>query len=258
MTEIITNPFYRDFMTLCSEAQTNIKLCAPYVKTDVISDVLKIARVGISVDMITKVNLRDYHSNASDLESVRQALVYGGQVYNCSNLHAKVYIFDARKCVITSANLTKSGLNRNAECGIVTENADIVASALEFYTGIIMREDVGKIDERIVGNIADLLQHLPPVKPITYPCLDIAVAPDDNLLAITNRLTGWKRDVFLSIGQFGESFSSAEVGVMAQQLHVKYPRNNNREAKIRQILQQLRDLGLVEFSSPGVYKKLWI
>ncbi|MFA6309249.1 MAG: hypothetical protein WC677_05850 [Clostridia bacterium] len=32
---------------------------------------------------------------------------------------------------------------------------------------------------------------------------------------------------------------------------------NNIEAKIRQQLQLLRDLGLVKFEGNGVYKKLW-
>ncbi|WP_242971631.1 hypothetical protein [Acetivibrio saccincola] len=27
---------------------------------------------------------------------------------------------------------------------------------------------------------------------------------------------------------------------------------------MRQILQQLRDIGLIEFTSPGIYKRLWV
>ena len=57
---------------------------------------------------------------------------------------------------------------------------------------------------------------------------------------------------------FKETFTSAEVAVMADRIKSEYPDNHNREAKIRQVLQQLRDLGLIEFTSPGVYKKLWI
>ena len=39
------------------------------------------------------------------------------------------------------------------------------------------------------------------------------------------------------------------------QLKARHPRNNNVEAKIRQQLQFLRDKGLIEFISPGVYRK---
>ena len=83
-------------------------------------------------------------------------------------------------------------------------------------------------------------------------------ASDSNLLAITDNLSEWKRDVFLTLGQFDDEFTTSEITIIAEQLRTHYPRNNNREAKVRQILQQLRDLGLVEFVRPGVYRKLWI
>ncbi|MGL4950131.1 MAG: hypothetical protein ACRC5M_07085 [Anaeroplasmataceae bacterium] len=40
-------------------------------------------------------------------------------------------------------------------------------------------------------------------------------------------------------------------------LKEKHPKNNNIEAKIRQILQQLRDQGLIKFVSSGKYIKLY-
>ena len=258
MMEVITNPFYDKFINICSNAKTSINLCAPYVKSNVISDILNNIRADISVNMITKVNLRDFHNKASDLDSLKLTIFRGGHVYNCSNLHAKLYIFDSSLCFITSANLTQSGLLRNAEYGILTDNKEVVSSSINFYDNIIAREDVGKISEQNIDEISDLLSHIPSVQPATYPDLDITIEPDENLFAITSRLTGWKRDVFIALNQFGEAFTSAEVRAMAEQLQSKYPENNFREAKIRQVLQQLRDLGLIEFSSPGIYKRLWI
>ena len=38
----------------------------------------------------------------------------------------------------------------------------------------------------------------------------------------------------------------------------KHSNNNNIEAKIRQVLQQLRDMGFIKFVEKGKYKKLWI
>jgi type II restriction enzyme len=37
----------------------------------------------------------------------------------------------------------------------------------------------------------------------------------------------------------------------------KHPDNRNIKDKIRQQLQYLRDLGLIEFKERGVYRKLW-
>ena len=258
MIEIITNPFYETFMELCTKSQQSIRLCAPYIKSDVVADILASKQDGVPIDMITKVNLRDYHSKVSDLEALRFTLLGGGRVYNCSNLHAKAYIFDDKLCVISSANLTIFGLRRNAECGVLTDNARVVNEVLTFYNGVVNRDDVGRISEQNIEEISDLLSRIPPAPPIVYPRMDLSVPSDENLNAISEGLSGWKRNVFLSLGQFDETFTTTEVSILAQQLGEKYPKNNYREAKVRQVLQQLRDLGLIEFTSPGIYKKLWV
>ncbi len=257
MNRIIEKPFYEDFIALCATARESIKLCAPYVKADVISSILEASQPGVSVELITKVNLRDFHSKVSDVGSLQQILSRGGHVYNCSNLHAKAYIFDDRQCIVTSANLTNSGLSKNVECGLLSKDLGITRSVLEFYSGIIAREDVGIITSQIITQINRLLTSIPQPPPVEYPHLDLHTLPSTTIPAISTGLSGWKRDVFLQLGQFGETFTSEEVRIMAQQLHPQHPNNHNREAKIRQTLQQLRDLGLVEFVSPGVYKKLW-
>ena len=41
-----------------------------------------------------------------------------------------------------------------------------------------------------------------------------------------------------------------------EELKIKHPMNNNKEAKIRQQLQFLRDKGFIDFSSRGNYKKI--
>jgi len=245
-------------MEQCSTASESIKLCAPYVKSNIVDDIFLNKLPETSISLITKINLRDYHNKVSDVESLRQTLFYGGHVYNCSNLHAKIYIFDDNNCIISSANLTQSGLRRNAECGVFTDDAELVSEVLRFYNGLIEREDVSKISTQNVDEISDLLIRIPPTPAIVYPRINLSESSDSNLIAISEGLSGWKHDVFMSLGQFGESFTTVEVAVIAQQLGARYPHNNNREAKVRQILQQLRDLGLIEFTSPGIYKKLWV
>ncbi|WP_158082486.1 phospholipase D-like domain-containing protein [Methanobrevibacter arboriphilus] len=41
------------------------------------------------------------------------------QIFNHSALYAKFYVFDNSNVIITSANLTFSGLNRNYDYGII-------------------------------------------------------------------------------------------------------------------------------------------
>ena len=59
----------------------------------------------------------DYALGLSDdiQEEVRRL---GGEVVLIKELHAKIYITDRKEAIITSANLTKSGIMGNYEAGI--------------------------------------------------------------------------------------------------------------------------------------------
>ncbi len=67
---------------------------------------------------------------------------------------------------------------------------------------------------------------------------------------------GWVFDVLNCINQTpSEVFSLEEVYLFVDLLSKKHPKNNNVEAKIRQQLQVLRDLGVLEFLGRGKYRK---
>ncbi|MDR3300288.1 MAG: phospholipase D-like domain-containing protein [Candidatus Accumulibacter sp.] len=106
-------------MRLSEAAQHSIKLCAPFVKSDIVTDVLENKHRNVSFALITKFDLKNFHRKSSDITAIEQTISSGGSVYNCSNLHSKIYIFDDSSCLITSANLTSSGLKRNEECGVL-------------------------------------------------------------------------------------------------------------------------------------------
>jgi hypothetical protein len=260
--EIITTAFYEKFMDLCANSHKSIRLCAPFVKNDVVANVMTVRKASATVDLITKVSLKNFHNKASDVGALDKILMNGGAVYNCSNLHAKIYIFDESQCVITSANITTSGFKRNIECGVLSNDSTTVTSVINFYEEICQNNDVGRISNRTLSEITNLLERLPAATAIRYPRFDVQSdehdTSDENLLTIAENLAGWKKDVFLALGQFDDEFTTREITTMAEILKLRYPLNNNREAKIRQVLQQLRDLGLVEFVRPGVYKKLWV
>lgn len=67
---------------------------------------------------------------------------------------------------------------------------------------------------------------------------------------------GWKEDVRHCIQQFESDFSLDSFERFLPRLHIKHPRNNNIDAKIRQQLQVLRDEGEIEFLGNGKYRNL--
>ncbi|HLS70918.1 MAG TPA: hypothetical protein VK027_04580 [Chitinophagaceae bacterium] len=84
---------------------------------------------------------------------------------------------------------------------------------------------------------------------------DILEIPEEALIA---SLKGWKLEVLKCIQLIkNQKFTLKEMNNFEFYLKEKYPNNNNITAKIRQQLQDLRDLGLIEFLGNGEYKKLW-
>lgn len=66
---------------------------------------------------------------------------------------------------------------------------------------------------------------------------------------------GWLFDVLQCTEKLSSTFTLEQMYSFVDQLKARHPRNNNIEAKIRQQLQMLRDKGLIEFLTPGVYRK---
>lgn len=53
-----------------------------------------------------------------------------------------------------------------------------------------------------------------------------------------------------------DAFSLKEIYSFENQLKEKYPNNNFIKDKIRQQIQLLRDKGLIEFKTRGIYRKI--
>ena len=258
MTIITTQPIYEEFLQMCADARQNIMLCAPFVKREIIDDIFSVIDRRLSIQLITNINLQSFHRRVSDLGAMEK-FINKGSVYNCTTLHAKLYIFDSKKCLVTSANLTTSGLRKNLECSMLTDDLTLVDSSVYEYNSIINDDRVGKITSQSISDIAKILEKIPPVQKTVYPQFDLSATYESDINPIAESLTGWKQSVFIILNSMQEDiFSSHEVKFIADQLKEVYPENYNREAKVRQILQQLRDTGLIEFTSPGIYKRLWV
>lgn len=67
---------------------------------------------------------------------------------------------------------------------------------------------------------------------------------------------GWLADVLRCVERLYSTFTLENVYTFEDELAAAHPNNRHVKAKIRQQLQVLRDLGLVEFVSPGVYRRL--
>jgi type II restriction enzyme len=74
------------------------------------------------------------------------------------------------------------------------------------------------------------------------------------LAVVPPTMRGWTLDVLTTIRKLRKNeFSLQELYKFEPYLRRIHPRNQNVQPKIRQQLQVLRDLGLIDFTSPGNY-----
>jgi type II restriction enzyme len=77
----------------------------------------------------------------------------------------------------------------------------------------------------------------------------------EKLLKVEPKIRGWLADVLRCVERLFPTFTLDNVYSFEEELTIKHPNNRNVRAKIRQQLQVLRDLGLIEFIDRGVYRR---
>jgi len=244
-------------------------MVSPFVKEQVVSQVLNCKSADASVRLISSFNIRHFYEHISDVEAFRQVINAGGIVTNYQRLHSKIYIFDDKYAVITSANLTMSGLTANYEYGVLISDRGSVHEISQDFDELSAHEDAGIIDLETLAQVETILQHVPPRERIELPQVPIKRKEEEiedeydllfegNQAAIRKSLRGWKLDTFDILTTLKtQVFRLDDVYQFVPQLQKKYPNNRNVRPKLRQQLQFLRDLGLIKFLGGARYKKLW-
>jgi hypothetical protein len=119
-------------LTQALQADTSaLRIVSPFIKLRALERLLELSPK--SVQVITRFNLDDFASAVSDIAALRSVLAAGGQVRGIRNLHAKVYLFGARRAVVTSANLTGAALDSNHEFGAITDDPASIAACRAYF-----------------------------------------------------------------------------------------------------------------------------
>jgi len=266
---IIKSPWQNIFIDLLKSANQKILLTSPFIKNQTAKIIVENCSRNIpEFKIINSFKLSYFYKGASDLSALKTLIDIGANIKSVHNLHAKLFIID-NSAIITSANLTPGGLRNNWEYGIKIES-EILNEIEKDFSLLFDDQDNPEINKDIINKASDILNCIPvekrPAISIRDDMLFEDVINDHNIEekydggtdTILNNLTLWKKDVFeclLKIRQ--DIFTLEEVYEFRKALRSLHPDNRNIEAKIRQQLQYLRNLGLVEFVKPGIYKKLW-
>ncbi len=268
--EILTNPIRNVFMSLVKGTKEQMFLSSPFIKKNITKDIFENKNSGIQVSVLTAYKLTNFYRNSSDVEALKHLLENQAEVKSYSRLHAKTYIFDCEKAIVTSGNLTLGGLETNYECGVLVHEQSLIKELRSNFLKVFEdTEKVSLVTEEIISVTEEIISKVPKEKRIKFEksekdlFAEAACEPEDDLYdggieTVANTLSGWRLDVFKTVSNISENvFKLENVYIYKDELQKLHPDNRNIEAKIRQQLQELRDLGLIEFLMPGVYRKLW-
>ncbi len=96
-----------------------IEIVCPFISTAGIRWLLENKLPTTRVVVITELSVRGVISGVQSIEAIASLIEAGCEVYYLtSELHAKMYWFDQKEVLVTSANMTGNGLRRNFELGL--------------------------------------------------------------------------------------------------------------------------------------------
>lgn len=263
MIKVLRSPWKGELFDLIGHAERSIKIAAPFVKKGVCYEVLSQKQRDVKVELVTAFKLASVHAGTLDLEAMDEVLFQGGIVRNVARLHAKIYLFDEKKAVVSSANLTSGGLINNFEYGLLTDDEAVVQAISSEFSAWAEDKKVGLVRSEHLEKAREILSNIRLTVPPDIPEFSPA-HPEDKLLAeaftpLRASLRGWTLDVFNCLHTMTkQEFLASDVYAFESDLRQKHPENNTVRDQIRKQLQELRDIGLVEFLDRGHYRKLWM
>lgn len=261
MISIVKTPSKHSFFNLVKEANKEMLFCAPFIKKDVVDAILVNRKPGVELEVITSANIANFINGSLDLEAIKTLLNAGVKVVNFQNLHAKIYLFDNKKALVTSANLTNSALYKNYEYGLLLheDEKDAVDAIYSDFITMMDSELCGSFNIESINEIQKYIDSYSGKGLTRVDDEGENILPVENTTQLSKHLKGWKKDVLDCLSLIEkQDFTINDVYAFEESLKIKHPNNVHVLPKIRQTLQYLRDLGFIKFVSPGRYKKLWI
>ncbi|UCS93942.1 phospholipase D family protein [Echinicola marina] len=109
-----------------------VRIVSPFVTENIVRHLLDNFR-GTEIQLITRYNLNDFYSGVSSIPALEKLLTENAKIKGIKDLHSKLYLFDQKSAIITSANFTNGGFFRNKEFGIKTYAAETISESISYF-----------------------------------------------------------------------------------------------------------------------------
>ncbi len=133
MVQLLSGAWRSYLRDIASAATRSILIVAPYIKNDEAAWLCDHVRPGIEAITLTNLDREAVSTSALDLTALQRLLQMSpsSRLFGLSNLHAKVFVADEKAAIVTSGNLTRSGLDSNIEYGVLLRQPRIVRAVRE-------------------------------------------------------------------------------------------------------------------------------
>lgn len=134
MFSTVNNEWKKHFLDELKKCKV-VKIISPFIGENIVDQI--ISNKGDSeIQVITRYNLNDFRSGVSSLKALKKLVQSGCSVRGIKGLHSKVYLFDDKCTIVTSANLTNGGFFNNYEFGIKSYDFDIVDQSNTYFESL--------------------------------------------------------------------------------------------------------------------------
>jgi HKD family nuclease len=187
---LTTSETQKSIVAEIQNATDSIQIISAFCKTNTVKSLIddNICRELTSKKLLVRFRLSDILAGACDIDLYDYCKDNGWDLYIRFDLHAKTYIFDKKRCIVGSSNLTNSGLGigkeGNAEFSACADVEDSDIEKIDFLFNHSLKVDDNLFD-RMKDEFEKAKQSLVPDMNVTTkrwstkiyeksaPCLDV-------------------------------------------------------------------------------------
>lgn len=129
--KILTRNHFDQFTNELNKSD-ELLIISPFIKENITHHILK-KIPGHKIKLITRYNTLDFYTGVSDLNAIKMFFKGSTEIRGVYKLHSKLYIFDQRSAIITSANFTRAGMISNMEFGLLIYDKKIVNECIGHF-----------------------------------------------------------------------------------------------------------------------------
>jgi len=133
MAKIVYNNHQSCFFDLIGSTKKSAVLVSPFLKKDMAVKISTVLNENIELRVLTRLDNESMRQKAQDPEALKVFIQNFSnlEIKILDDLHAKIYLFDNKKALVTSANLTIRAFKSNIEYGVLLDEPGEIELIIE-------------------------------------------------------------------------------------------------------------------------------